>query len=142
MRAVIAEFEREHRRNKSLTEGAIEQFRGSGLFQRIAPSANPAAVVVKHLAGNLTSRWTDFPSADGEKPGRNRDAEFVLTDDDTEESLERRWESGRAALSGALAALTDADLARTTTIRGEVHTVLQAVLRGTGHTAYQVGQVL
>jgi hypothetical protein len=96
---------------------------------------------MKHVAGNLTSRWTDFLTTDGEKPGRNRDDEFVDTFRGRAELLEC-WERGWACLRAALAALTPTDLGRTVTIRGEPHTVPLALARSLGHTCYHVGQIV
>jgi uncharacterized damage-inducible protein DinB len=136
--AVLNEF----RRHKRLADGALAQLDDEQFFRRPAPHANPVAVIVKHLAGNLASRWTGFLSGDGEKPGRDRDAEFVLTEQDTRAALTAAWERGWAAALGAVEALSDADLGRTVTIRGEPHTVTQALLRGAGHASYHTGQVL
>jgi len=105
-------------------------------------AVNSVALIVKHLAGNLRSRWTDFLTTDGDKPGRNRDGEFVLSEADTRAALMAAWEQGWQAILGTIGSLTEADLARTVTIRGEPHTVQQAVLRGTMHAAYHVGQIL
>jgi hypothetical protein len=100
------------------------------------------AAVVKHLAGNLRSRWTDFLSSDGDKPWRDRDAEFVLGAEDTRERLLAGWREGWDALFGTLANLSEADLLKKVTIRGEEHTVLQALGRGLTHAAYHAGQIL
>jgi hypothetical protein len=100
------------------------------------------AVIVKHLAGNLASRWTDFLASDGEKASRDRDGEFLLTEQDTRANLLAAWERGWAALFDTLDSLGEADLDRTVTIRGESHRVPQALLRGLAHAAYHTGQIL
>ena len=97
---------------------------------------------MKPLASNFRSRWTDFLTADGEKPDRHRDREFVVEDDDTREALMARWTEGWQRLTDTLDALTPADLVRTVTIRGEPHTVVEALSRGLAHTAYHVGQIV
>jgi hypothetical protein len=98
--------------------------------------------VVKHLSGNLRSRWTDFLNSDGENPTRDRDGEFVLGPADTRNALLAAWEDGWRCVFDALAGLTEADFSRTVTIRGEPHTVIAAVLRGLTHAAYHTGQIL
>ena len=109
-----------------------------------APSEgdNSIAIIVKHVGGNLLSRWTDFLASDGEKPGRDRDVEFEITANDTEPSLMKQWESGWAALFSALEPLSDADLERTITIRGEPFTVLQRSIASWTHYSYHVGQIV
>jgi hypothetical protein len=100
------------------------------------------AIIVKHLAGNLKSRWTDFLTSDGDKPWRDRDGEFLIGPDDTRARLVAAWEEGWAALSGTLSTLGEADILKPITIRGEKHTVLQAIQRSLGHVSYHVGQIL
>src|SRR5262249_4920243 len=95
-----------------------------------------------HLAGNLASRWTDFLTSDGDKPWRDRDAEFVIGPDDTRARLLDAWEAGWAVLFQTLSGLTEADLTRRVTIRGEGHTVLQAIDRSLPHAAYHTGQIV
>src|SRR5262249_2440446 len=106
-----------------------------------AASVNPVALIVK-LAGNLASRWTEFLTTDGEKASRDRDGEFRLTAQDTRPNLLAAWERGWLALFDTLQSLGDADLGRSVTIRGEEHTVRQALLRGLTHAAYHTGQIL
>lgn len=127
---------------KALAEGAIAQVTSEQFRAAASPSDNSIAVIVKHVGGNLLSRWTDFLTSDGEKPERNRDLEFELTAEDSQASLMRRWESGWATLFAALESLTDADLGRTITIRGEPLSVLQAINRQLTHYAYHVGQIV
>ena len=111
-------------------------------FRKPGAISTSVAVIVKHLAGNLKSRWTDFLTSDGEKPWRDRDAEFVIGPGDGRERLLAVWEEGWAALLGTLAGLREEDLLRRVTIRGEEHTVLQAIHRALTHAAYHTGQIL
>ena len=97
---------------------------------------------MKHLSGNLLSRWTDFLTTDGEKPSRNRDDEFMITPDDIRSRLMERWEAGWGALEHTLRSLDQLALLKTITIRGEPHTVQQSLLRGLNHAAYHTGQIL
>ena len=126
---------------KKMAEGAFAQLTEEQLFVALDPETNSIAVIVKHLAGNMRSRWTDFLTTDGEKPDRNRDSEFV-DPPATREVLMESWESGWKMLFAALEALTDADLPRTVTIRGEAHSVMQAINRSIAHTALHVGQIV
>ncbi|HXN49070.1 MAG TPA: DUF1572 domain-containing protein [Bryobacteraceae bacterium] len=126
---------------KKLAERAMEQVTDGQLFATLDEEANSIAVVVKHMAGNMRSRWTDFLTTDGEKPNRDRDTEFV-DPPATREALLAAWEDGWSRLFGALAPLSDADLARTITIRGEAHSVMQAVNRQVAHYAHHVGQIV
>jgi uncharacterized damage-inducible protein DinB len=129
------------RYNKKLAERAMEQVSDAQLFATLDEEANSIAIVVKHMAGNMRSRWSDFLTTDGEKPDRDRDSEFV-DPPHTREALMALWEDGWARLFAALDPLTEADLGRTVTIRGEAHSVMQAVNRGVGHCAYHVGQIV
>jgi hypothetical protein len=126
---------------KKLAERAIGQVSDSDLFTAIDGEANSIAVIVKHMAGNMRSRWTDFLTSDGEKPNRDRDSEFE-NPPATRAALLALWESGWDSLFSALRPLTDADLARTITIRGEAHSVVQAVNRQLAHYPYHVGQIV
>lgn len=138
----LAEIERRFRAYRALAEGALEQVDDAAFFAALDDEANAVAVLVKHLAGNFRSRWTDFLTADGDKPDRHRDTEFVLTDEDTRDALMARWDEGWRRLFDTLAALPPEDLTRTVTIRGEPHTVTDALLRALAHTAYHVGQLV
>lgn len=129
------------RNYKKLAERAIEQVSDEEFFAQIDPHANSIAIIVKHIAGNLHSRWRDFLTTDGEKPDRNRDTEFELTGD-TRESLMQLWESGWQTLFDNLEPLTEDDFARTVTIRGEPHTVIEAINRQLTHYASHVGQIV
>src|SRR5688500_11074952 len=105
------------RNYKKLAERAIEQLSDEEFFTTIDEEANSIALIVKHIAGNLRSRWTDFLTTDGEKPDRNRDTEFELIDD-TRDSLMKFWEAGWQTLFDALEPLTSEDFSKTITIRG------------------------
>jgi hypothetical protein len=142
MDALLSDVLFEFRRHKSLADRAMGALDDGDFFARPAPHANPIAVIVKHLAGNLSSRWLDVLAADGDKPARDRDAEFVLADADTRANLMAAWDRGWAAVFDAIQGLTGPDLGRTVTIRGEPHTARQALLRGLAHAAYHVGQIL
>lgn len=129
------------RQYKQLTERAIEQVSDAQLTATLDGEMNSIAVVVKHMVGNMRSRWTDFLSTDGEKPDRNRDTEFE-DPPDTRPALLTLWEQGWATVFAALEPLTDADLLRTVTIRGEPHSVMQAIHRQVAHYAYHSGQII
>jgi hypothetical protein len=126
---------------KRLAERAMAQVADEQLFTVLDGEANSIAIVVKHMAGNMRSRWTDFLTTDGEKPTRNRDNEFVEPPS-TREALLSEWEHGWATMFGSLQPLTNADLARTITIRGEPHSVMQAINRQLAHYPYHVGQIV
>jgi len=126
---------------KRLGERAMEQVTEEQLFDALDDEANSIAVVVKHMAGNMRSRWTDFLTTDGEKPDRNRDGEFV-DPPATRAALMELWEDGWARVFGAIEPLTDADLGRTITIRGEAHSVMQAINRQLAHYPHHVGQIV
>jgi len=133
---------REFRRLKSLGDGAISQISDEQFFACPSAFDNSIAVIVKHVGGNLVSRWTDFLTSDGEKPGRNRDTEFRITKDDNREQLLQVWERGWTTLLAALEPLRDSDMVRVITIRGKPLTVLQAVSRQLTHYAYHIGQIV
>jgi hypothetical protein len=126
---------------KKLAERAIGQVSDEEFFAAIDAEANSIAVIVKHIAGNLHSRWKDFLTTDGEKPTRNRDLEFELVED-TRASLTQFWESGWQTLFGNIEPLTDNDFSKTVTIRGEPHTIVQAVNRQLTHYSYHIGQIV
>jgi hypothetical protein len=138
----LDEVRRSFRGYKRLADGGLAQLSDQEFFQLPDPESNCAAQLVKHMAGNLRSRWLDFLTTDGEKPDRNRDQEFVLTEADTRADLMRRWEESFKIVFDAVASLKAADFAKTVTIRGEPHTILQAINRSLMHTAYHVGQIL
>ena len=130
------------RKYRKLAGGALAQVADADFFRTIDPESNSIALVVKHLAGNMRSRWTDFLTTDGEKPDRNRDTEFERGPTDTRATIMARWDEGWELLFAALAPLGEADLVREVPIRGEAHTVLQAVHRQLTHYAYHVGQIV
>ena len=127
--------------NKRLADRAVEQVSDEKLHLALDDHTNSIAVIMKHVAGNLTSRWTDFLTSDGEKPERNRDDEFVDSFASRAEVI-GCWERGWAVLRGALGDLQPADVAKTVTIRGEPHSVPLAMSRSLGHTCYHVGQIV
>ena len=133
---------REFKRLKSLADGAVAQISSDEFFAKPAEGDNSVAVIVKHVGGNLISRWTDFRTTDGEKPGRDRDTEFLILPADTREHLLARWEQGWSALFSALEPLGAVDLEHSVKIRGEPLTVLQAINRQLTHYAYHVGQIV
>jgi hypothetical protein len=133
---------REFKRLKMLADGAMSQITPGQFFAAESDVDNSIAVIVKHVGGNLLSRWTDFLTTDGEKPGRNRDTEFEITAGDTHQALMRQWKSGWAALFSALQPLTDSDLEKAVTIRGEPLSVLQATNQQLTHYACHVGQIV
>jgi hypothetical protein len=126
---------------KKLAERAMEQVTDDQLFASIDDESNSIAVIVKHMAGNMRSRWTDFLRSDGEKPDRNRDSEFT-DPPHTREALLAAWEQGWGLVFQALEPLSDDDLGRTVLIRGEAHSVMQAVNRQLAHYANHVGQIV
>jgi len=138
----LDEVRRSFRGYKRLAEGGLTQFTDQEFFQLPDPESNCTAQIVKHMAGNLRSRWRDFLTTDGEKPDRNRDQEFVLTEADTRADLMRRWEESFTIVFDSIASLKPEDFGKTVTIRGEPHTILQAINRSLMHTAYHVGQIL
>ena len=129
------------RQYKQLGERAIAQVTDEQLFALLDEEANSIASIVKHVVGNMRSRWNDFLTTDGEKPTRNRDSEFVEPPA-TREALLREWEEGWACVFRAIEPLTDADLSRIVTIRGEAHSVMQAINRQLAHYPQHVGQII
>lgn len=126
---------------QGLGERAMAQVADEQLFVAQDPESNSIAILVKHLAGNMRSRWTDFLTSDGEKPWRNRDSEFEDAAT-TRDALLAQWNEGWACVYAALEPLADADLTRTITIRGEPHSVMQAINRQVAHYSYHVGQIV
>ncbi len=126
---------------KRLAERAMEQVTDEQLFAVIDREANSIAVIVKHMTGNMRSRWTDFLTTDGEKPDRDRDSEFIEPPA-TRNELLAMWEDGWSRVFSAIEPLTEADLGRTVTIRGEAHSVMQAINRQLAHYAHHVGQIV
>jgi hypothetical protein len=126
---------------KKLGDGALAQLTDEQLYATLDPEMNSVAVIIKHLSGNMKSRWTGFPNADGESKSRNRDAEF-MDPPATRAEVQAMWDEGWACVFGALEPLSDSDLSRSVTIRGEAHSVAQAIHRQLGHYAYHVGQIV
>jgi len=126
---------------KKLGEGAMAQLDDAQLQATLDPEMNSIAQNIKHMAGNMRSRWVGFPDADGEKPDRNRDSEFT-TPPRTRAEVLALWEEGWGHVFAALERLSDADLSRPTLIRGEAHSVAQAIHRQLAHYAYHVGQIV
>ena len=126
---------------KKLGEGAMEQLSDEQLFAMLDPEMNSIAIIVKHIAGNMRSRWTDFLTSDGEKPDRNRDTEFEQPPS-TRVDLLKLWSDGWERVFSALEPLSDSDLERSVPIRGEPHSVMQAINRQIAHYSYHVGQIV
>ena len=127
---------------KTLTERAMAQVTDEQLFAVLDGEMNCIAIIVKHMAGNMRSRWTDFLTSDGEKPDRDRDAEFELAATDTREHVLGLWEQGWAVVFAAISSLTPADLDKRVRVRGEAHSVIEAINRQTTHYAAHVGQIV
>ena len=126
---------------KSLAERGMEQCPEEGLFAALDAESNSIAIIVKHMAGNMRSRWTDFLTSDGEKPDRNRDSEFEDAPK-TRAELMALWERGWKILFDALEGMSETDLTRTITIRTEPHSVTQAINRQIAHYSYHIGQIV
>ena len=126
---------------KTIADRAMAQLADEQLYAILDSESNSIAVIIKHMAGNMRSRWTDFLTTDGEKPGRNRDSEFVEPPAGRE-ALMNLWEQGWGCLFHALESLSDADLTRTITIRGEAHSVMQAINRQVSHYSLHCGQII
>ena len=127
---------------KKLAEGALEQLDDAEFFRAIDDESNTIAVNMKHMAGNMLSRWTDFLTSDGEKANRERDMEFVMLPETTRADMVEFWERGWRCLFAAVEPLTADDLMRIVKIRGQDHTVVQAINRQIAHYAYHVGQIV
>jgi hypothetical protein len=141
MDAFVDDALREFRKYKAMAECALAQVPDDRWFARMDPESNSLALVMKHLAGNMRSRWTGFLTTDGEKPDRDRDGEFEERGDSVA-SIRVSWEDGWKRVFASVEPLQTADLARTVTIRGEPHTVMQAIQRQLTHYAYHVGQIV
>ena len=138
----LDEVRRQLRGHKRLGEGAIAQLQDAELFVELDPESNSVAILVKHLAGNMRSRFTDFLTTDGEKPDRHRDREFELAANTTRDEVMRCWEQGWGCVLAALDSLTPEAVLRTVCIREEPLTVLQALNRALAHYAFHVGQIV
>jgi hypothetical protein len=131
----------EFRGLKKLADKAAAQVSDEEFFRALDPESNSIAVIMKHMAGNMRSRWTDFLTSDGEKPDRHRDTEFVTEEEDRRAILER-WEAGWRTLFAALDSLRGVDLMHTVTIRREPHTIVEAVNRQLAHYGQHTGQII
>lgn len=129
------------RSQKTMLDKTLSQLSDAELFYQPDSESNSIAVTIKHLGGNMVSRWTEFLTTDGEKSDRNRDSEFI-TDSDTVESLKALLERGYTIFFNTLDSLTEDDLLKTITIRNEPHSVIQALQRQVSHYGYHVGQVV
>ena len=138
----LDEARRQMRGYKRMGEGAMAQLRDDDFFLSLDPESNSVAILVKHLAGNMRSRFTDFLTSDGEKPDRFRDREFEVSGATTQADVMRWWEEGWACVLSTIDALKPEDVTRTVTIRGEAHTVLQAINRQIAHYAGHSGQIV
>ena len=127
---------------KLRTEKAFAQLRDDDWFRLIDPESNSVATIVKHMAGNMRSRWTNFLTSDGEKPDRHRDTEFILDSSTTPAQVRRWWDEGWKLVFAAIEPLTAADLDKKITIRGHEHTVLEAINRQLTHYAEHIGQII
>lgn len=138
----LDEARRQFRGHKRMGESAMAQLRDEDFFATLDPESNSVAVLVKHLAGNMRSRFTDFLTSDGEKADRYRDREFEITPATTRAEVTKWWNEGWALVFTAIEALKPEDVMRTVTIRGEPHTVLQAINRQIAHYAQHIGQIV
>ncbi len=138
----LEEARRQLHGHKRMGEGAMAQLKDEEFFFSLDPESNSVAVLVKHLAGNMRSRFTDFLTSDGEKPDRFRDREFEVTPATMRADVMRWWEEGWACVFGAVDPLKPEDVMREVTIRGEAHTVLMAVNRQIAHYAQHIGQMV
>ena len=138
----LEEARRQLRGHKRMGEGAMAQLRDEDFFVTLDPEANSVAILVKHLAGNMRSRFTDFLISDGEKPNRFRDREFEISPATTRGEVMSWWEEGWTCVFAAIDPLNPEDVMRTVTIRGEPHTVLQAINRQIAHYAQHIGQIV
>lgn len=127
---------------KKLADKALAQLKDDEFFVTLDDESNSVALIMKHMAGNMFSRWTDFLTTDGEKPNRNRDMEFVIEPRNTKDDLIDYWERGWKCVFDALEPLHPEDFEKTVTIRGESHTIVQAINRQLMHYAYHVGQIV
>jgi uncharacterized damage-inducible protein DinB len=137
----LDEVFRSLRGHKRLADDAIAQLSDQQFFALPDPESNSVAIIVKHMAGNMRSRFTDFLTSDGEKPDRNRDREFLMHNDAKRDEVLRAWEQNWQLVFETINSLQPGDLERTVTVRGEPHSVLQALNRAVVHLAYHAGQI-
>ena len=138
----LEEAQRQLRGYKRMCETAMAQLSDADVFRCLDAESNSVAIIVKHIAGNMRSRFTDFLTTDGEKPNRHRDTEFVIDESTTRADVMGWWEQGWQVVFDTLASLTPEDLTRTVTIRNEPHTVMQAINRAIAHYASHLGQIV
>jgi hypothetical protein len=138
----LEEARRQMRGHKRMGEAAMSQLRNEDFFVTLDPESNSIAILVKHLAGNMRSRFSDFLTTDGEKPDRFRDREFEVTPATTRAEVMKWWEEGWGVVLTAIEGLNPEDVMHTVTIRGEAHTVLQAINRQIAHYAQHTGQIV
>ena len=138
----LADIVRTFRNYRALGDAALKNTPNEHLHTELDPNSNSMAVIVKHVAGNLRSRFRDFLTSDGEKPDRNRDGEFEMTERASRATIVGWWDEGFAVAMGSIEALTPADALRQVTIRGEAFAVIEALNRSAAHTAYHVGQMV
>ena len=138
----LEEARRQFRGHKRLAEGAMAQLRDEDFFVTLDPEANSVAILVKHLAGNMRSRFTDFLTSDGEKPDRFRDREFEINPATTRAEVMQWWEEGWSVVLATVESLKPEDVMKTMTVRGEPHTVMQAINRQVAHYAQHTGQIV
>lgn len=130
------------RKLKAQTDKAIAQLKDEDLFALIDPDANSIAIIMKHISGNMRSRWTDFLTSDGEKPDRNRDGEFEAESADTPARLRERWDRAWTLVLDTVSSLHPEDLDKTVFVRGEAHSAMEAINRQLTHYAAHVGQIV
>jgi hypothetical protein len=133
---------RQLRKLKAQADQALAQTSDAHLFATIDPESNSIAIIMKHVAGNMRSRWTDFLSTDGEKPDRQRDREFEAESGETRDTIVARWDRAWDLLFETIASLKPEDLLKSVRVRGEAHSVIEAIGRQTTHYAAHVGQIV
>ena len=138
----LEEARRQFRGHKRMGESAMAQLRDEDFFVTLDPESNSVAILVKHLAGNMRSRFTDFLTTDGEKPDRFRDREFEASSSTTRAELMKLWEEGWNCVFATMDSLKPEDVMRTVTVRGQPHTVMQAINRQIAHYAQHTGQIV
>jgi hypothetical protein len=140
-----AEVIAEYHAQKRMAEEALDRTDDAAFFARLEQGedqhTNSIAILVKHISGNFISRWTDFLTSDGEKPDRQRPAEFLQEDSDNRTQIMQRWDEGWRILFATLDALTDEDFGKTVFIRNEAHSVVKAILRNLLHATHHIGQI-
>lgn len=138
---IVQDFLNESRRYRATAEKALEQVSDKDLNRIVSPEGNSIAMIVRHISGNLVSRFTDFLTTDGDKPWRNRDSEFE-TREYSRQEIQEMWQKGWTILEEAVRLLSEDDLAKKVFIRGQAWTVHGALVRSVAHTAYHVGQIV